>query len=88
MNLNFEPHVIQQLAKLNLKSDADFIDLVLIKNPSYTLDLLHDINSMYGFNHSLIEMSKKTNNSISNLISLVLSEEKKEKKKIKLETTC
>ncbi|MDA9987217.1 GAF domain-containing protein [Crocinitomicaceae bacterium] len=87
LNLNFEPHVIQQLAKLNLKSDADFIDLVLIKNPSYTLDLLHDINSMYGFNHSLIEMSKKTNNSISNLKSLVLSEEKKEKKKIKLETT-
>jgi signal transduction histidine kinase len=87
LNVNFNAHVVQQLAKLNLKSDEDLNDLVHINNPSYTLDLLHDINSIYGFNHSLIEMSKKTNTSISNLKSLVLSEEKKEKKQIKLNST-
>ena len=87
LNVNFNAHVVQQLAKLNLKSDEDFKDLVHIKNPSYTLDLLHDINAIYGFNHSLIEMSKKTNTSISNLKLLVLSEEKKEKKQIKLNST-
>lgn len=87
LNINFNTHVVQQLAKLNLKSDEDFNDLVDIKNPSYTLDLLHDINSIYGFNHSLIEMSKKTNTSISNLKLLLLSEEKKEKKKINLSST-
>jgi signal transduction histidine kinase len=83
----FEHKVMLLLTKLNITETDDLKALAQIKNPLNTLNLLYDINSIYGFNHSLIEMSKKTSTSIANLKSFVLSDEKKIKKSIQLSST-
>ena len=75
------------MTKLNINDAEDLTALAQIKSPLNTLKLLYDINSIYGFNHSLIEMSKKTSKSIANLKSFVLSDEKKVKKPIQLNST-
>ena len=75
------------LTKLNITESDDLNALAQIKNPLNTLNLLYDINSIYGFNYSLIEMSKKTSTSIANLKSFVLSDEKKVKKSTQLIST-
>tara|TARA_E500000331_G_C17137562_1_gene661209 strand:+ start:20 stop:835 length:816 start_codon:yes stop_codon:yes gene_type:complete len=83
----FEHKVILLLTKLNITETEDLSALSKIKNPLNTLNLLYDINSIYGFNQSLIEMSKKTSTSIANLKSFVLNDEKKVKKSIQLSST-
>ena len=75
------------LSKLNISEPEDFLALSKTNNPLNTLKLLYDINSIYGFNHSLIAMSKKTSTSIANLKSFLLSDEKKMKKSISLIST-
>ena len=84
---SFERKVILLLTKLNITEPTDLNALAQIKNPLNTLNLLYDINSLYGFNHSLIEMSKKTSTSIANLKSFLLSDEKKMKKSIQMIST-
>lgn len=84
---SFEHKVILLLTKLNISKPDDLNALAQIKNPLNTLNLLYDINSIYGFNYSLIEMSKKTSTSIANLKSFVLSDEKKVKKSTQLIST-
>tara|TARA_B100000767_G_C19759867_1_gene534688 strand:+ start:219 stop:2708 length:2490 start_codon:yes stop_codon:yes gene_type:complete len=84
---SFDHKVILLLTKLNMSDTEDLNALAHIKSPLNTLNLLYDINSIYGFNHSLIEMSKKTSTSIANLKSFVLSDEKKVKKSIQLNST-
>tara|TARA_B100001057_G_scaffold376489_2_gene381659 strand:+ start:7892 stop:10384 length:2493 start_codon:yes stop_codon:yes gene_type:complete len=84
---SFGPKEILLLSKLNISEPEDLSALSKTKNPLNTLNLLYDINSIYGFNHSLIAMSKKTSTSIANLKSFVLSDEKKMKKSISLIST-
>ena len=84
---SFEHKVILLLTKLNITKRKDLSELASISNPLNTLSLLYDINSLFGFNHSLIEMSKKTSSSISNLKSFLMKDEKKDKKSIQLIST-
>ena len=84
---SFKHEVILLLTKLNITETEDLSALSKIKNPLNTLNLLYDINSIYGFNQSLIEMSKKTSTSIANLKSFVLNDEKKVKKSTQLNST-
>tara|TARA_B110000093_G_C12971823_1_gene412994 strand:- start:2720 stop:5218 length:2499 start_codon:yes stop_codon:yes gene_type:complete len=80
LGFSFDDASILLMAKLNINRSKDLIELAKIEHIEYVLNLLHDINSIYKFNHSLVKMVKRTHNSISNLKTLVLSDEEKIKK--------
>lgn len=87
LDLKFGSKIIGIMAKMSIQKEKDLLDLVQTSNPILTLSILYDINAIYGFNRSLIEMSKNTNTSIANLKSLVLNEENKVKKRVMLSST-
>ena len=84
---SFDNEVILLLTKLNITDTETISALAQLNSPLNTLSLLYDINSIYGFNHSLIEMSKKTSRSIDNLKTFILTDEKKVKKTTQLKST-